>query len=121
MIQAMRRLLIAVIAAVIAVACTSSTAGVTGGATDTTSTLAPIDHACALVAYWADTTQTVTDPDSGVTSQPEVIDLAKAAWPGDTATEGKFLQLYDDLSSDLTDAQYGREATTFEKVHCPER
>jgi hypothetical protein len=78
----------------------------------------PSAHACSLVRYWADTTGTVKDPDSGVTSQSEVIDIAREAWPDDTGTAAQFLQLYDDLSSDMTDAEYAMEANAFMSAHC---
>jgi hypothetical protein len=78
----------------------------------------PSAHACALVRYWADTTGSVADPDSGVTSKSEVLDLARTAWPNDTGTAAQFIQLYNDLSSDLTDAQYAAEASTFTAANC---
>ncbi len=79
----------------------------------------PVAHACALVRYWADTTGTVAYPDTGATSKSEVLDLAREGWPGDTGAAAEFVQLYDDLSSDLSDAQYWAEATAFEDAHCP--
>jgi hypothetical protein len=74
----------------------------------------PIAHACALVRYWADTSGAVTDPDTGFTSKTEVLDIAAAAWPGDSSTGGQFVKLYDDLQSDMTDTEYATEASTFE-------
>jgi hypothetical protein len=78
----------------------------------------PVAHACALVAYWADTSGSVSDPDSGPTSVSEVTEIAKEGWPNDTGMAAQFVQLYDDLSSDLSDSQYAAEAAAFESANC---
>ena len=75
-------------------------------------------HACSLVQYWADSTGEVADPDEGATSVAEVNDLARAGWPNDATTASKFVQLYDDMSSDMTDAEYAAEASAFEAANC---
>ena len=81
-------------------------------------TASPTSHACALVRYWADSTGTVADPDSGVTTESEVVDLARSSWPNDTGTAAQFVQLYDDLSSNMSDAEYAAEAVAF-GTNCP--
>ena len=98
--------------ALVLTACSSSGAGATASPT-----LMPKDHACALVRYWADDSGTVADPDTGFTTQPEIIALAKAGWP-DTATEAKFVQLYDDLTANLSNKAYAAEATAFLTSAC---
>jgi hypothetical protein len=110
-----RILLLALAAAVVATACSKAASpGLSGNPVG----VDPVAHACALVRYWADTSGAVADPDSGATPKTEVLDIAAAAWPGDSATGGQFVKLYDDLSSDLTDAQYAAEVSTFETAHC---
>ncbi len=79
----------------------------------------PRAHACALVRYWADTSGTVSDPDTGATSVGEITDLARSAWPQDTGAAAQFIQLYDDLGSSATDTQYAVEAHPFLAAHCP--
>jgi hypothetical protein len=75
-------------------------------------------HACALGRYWADTSGTVADPDSGVTTQTEVVDLAREACRTTPARLPQFVQLYDNLSGNMSDSEYAAEATAFE-TNCP--
>jgi hypothetical protein len=78
----------------------------------------PVAHAWALVRYWADTTGSVSDPDSGPTSVSEVNDIATSAWPNDPATAAQFVNLYNHLSTSESDAQYSVEASPFLAANC---
>jgi hypothetical protein len=71
------------------------------------------------VRYWEDTSGSIADPDTGATSETEIADIARQAWPDNTATGDESVKLYHDLSSDLTDAQYTAEANAFTASNCP--
>ncbi len=102
----MRRVWILVLAAaLVAPACSSAGGGSVG-------------QACEVVRWWADSSGAVAKPDAAPESRPAAVDLGQSAWPDDTAAADQFVQLYDDLSSDMSDSQYADEANAFEATSC---
>ena len=47
-----------------------------------------------------------------------MTDLARQGWPQDTGAASSFVQLYDDLSSKMSDTQYAEEASSFTSANC---
>lgn len=78
------------------------------------------DNACALVAFWGDSSGTVKPPSaySGAVTESDAVALAQKAWPDDTGTAARFVGLYDGLSSDESDAAYDAEARSFLDQEC---
>jgi len=76
--------------------------------------LVPADP-CPIVQWWADTSGSVPQPGDAPESLAEAQAIADSL-PGDEGAA--FMQLYDDLDSNLSDAAYGNEAERFEASYC---
>jgi hypothetical protein len=70
---------------------------------------------CPIVRWWADASGNVAKPGDA----PESLQQAQVIADSLQGAEGEaFLQLYKDLASDLTDAEYASEANSFEASYC---
>jgi hypothetical protein len=70
---------------------------------------------CPIVEWYADTSGSVSEP----SDVPVGLDQAQALADSLPDAEGQaFMQLWDDLMSNMSDAAYSSEAASFEATYC---
>src|SRR5438093_339482 len=90
-----------------------------GGCTKTTTTAEDTGTSssydpCPVVRWWADATGNVSIPVDAPTSLAQAEEFASQLPDAEGAA---YLRLYNDLSSNMTDAAYAAEASSFEATY----